>query len=51
MGTPEPGANGTTVAVNVIGWPKTVGDPDVVTLETVLDLLTKRVMVGEVLVL
>ena len=50
VGTPEPGAIETTVAVKVTGSPKTVGLPEEDTLVCVLALLMKRVTVEDMLV-
>src|ERR1043166_3123441 len=51
VGVPPPGDTGLTVAVNVTGWPKTVGVREVVTAMVVSAWLTVWVSTPEVLVL
>ena len=49
-GLPAPGASTATVAVNVTGWPKTDGEPEVVSVVVVAALFTDWVTLAEALV-
>src|SRR2546425_12642574 len=50
VGVPAPGATAATVAVNVTGWPDTVGLAEAVTVLVVLAWLTVCVRAADVLV-